>query len=94
MPARPSARFAARGIAAATSARSRPAPASASTAAASCETIWDFAKAPLIGAGRRAIDIAEAVRMNASDRPLRIAMLTHSTNPRGGVVHALELADA
>ncbi|BAT59565.1 mannosylfructose-phosphate synthase [Variibacter gotjawalensis] len=27
-------------------------------------------------------------------RPLRIAMLTHSTNPRGGVVHALQLADA
>ncbi|MGO8920834.1 MAG: MSMEG_0565 family glycosyltransferase [Stellaceae bacterium] len=27
-------------------------------------------------------------------RPLRIAMLTHSTNPRGAVVHALELADA
>lgn len=25
---------------------------------------------------------------------LRIAILTHSTNPRGGVVHALELADA
>ena len=25
---------------------------------------------------------------------LRIAMLAHSTNPRGGVVHALELADA
>ncbi len=29
-----------------------------------------------------------------SARRLRIAMLTHSTNPRGGVVHALELADA
>lgn len=27
-------------------------------------------------------------------RPLRIAILTHSTNPRGGVVHALELGDA
>lgn len=27
-------------------------------------------------------------------KPLRIAMLTHSTNPRGGVVHALELAEA
>lgn len=26
--------------------------------------------------------------------PLRIALLTHSTNPRGGVVHGLELADA
>src|SRR5258708_32048968 len=25
---------------------------------------------------------------------LRIAILTHSTNPRGGVVHALELGDA
>jgi glycosyltransferase-like protein len=27
-------------------------------------------------------------------RRLRIAMLAHSTNPRGGVVHALELGDA
>ena len=27
-------------------------------------------------------------------KPLRIAMLTHSTNPRGGVIHALELAEA
>jgi glycosyltransferase-like protein len=27
-------------------------------------------------------------------RPLRVALLTHSTNPRGGVVHTLELADA
>jgi glycosyltransferase-like protein len=27
-------------------------------------------------------------------RPLRVAILTHSTNPRGGVVHALELGDA
>lgn len=27
-------------------------------------------------------------------RPLDIAILTHSTNPRGGVVHALELGDA
>ena len=27
-------------------------------------------------------------------RPLRIAMLAHSTNPRGGVVHALELSEA
>src|ERR1700687_2690157 len=27
-------------------------------------------------------------------RPLRIAVLAHSTNPRGGVVHALELADS
>jgi glycosyltransferase-like protein len=26
--------------------------------------------------------------------PLRIALLTHSVNPRGGVVHVLELADA
>src|SRR3984893_8054754 len=30
--------------------------------------------------------------MNA--RTLRAAILTHSTNPRGGVVHALELGDA
>ena len=27
-------------------------------------------------------------------RSLRIAMLAHSTNPRGGVVHAIELADS
>ena len=27
-------------------------------------------------------------------RPLRIALLTHSTNPRGGVIHALSLGDA
>jgi glycosyltransferase-like protein len=27
-------------------------------------------------------------------RPLRIAILAHSTNPRGGVVHALELGEA
>ncbi len=27
-------------------------------------------------------------------RPLRIAMLAHSTNPRGGVVHAMQLAEA
>ena len=29
-----------------------------------------------------------------SARPLRIALLCHSVNPRGGVVHALELAAA
>ena len=29
-----------------------------------------------------------------SQRPLRIALLMHSLNPRGGVVHTLELADA
>jgi glycosyltransferase-like protein len=29
-----------------------------------------------------------------TDRPLRIALLTYSTRPRGGVVHALELAEA
>jgi glycosyltransferase-like protein len=27
-------------------------------------------------------------------RPLHVAILTHSTNPRGGVVHALELGEA
>lgn len=33
--------------------------------------------------------------MNAgTHQPLRIAILAHSTNPRGGVVHALELGDA
>lgn len=30
----------------------------------------------------------------ASGRPLRIGLLTHSVNPRGGVVHTLELAHA
>ena len=29
-----------------------------------------------------------------STKPQRIAILAHSTNPRGGVVHAIELADA
>ncbi|MET0982676.1 MAG: MSMEG_0565 family glycosyltransferase [Telluria sp.] len=29
-----------------------------------------------------------------AQRPLRIALLAHSTNPRGGVVHALEVGDA
>jgi glycosyltransferase-like protein len=29
-----------------------------------------------------------------SERPLTIALLAHSTNPRGGVVHAIELGDA
>ncbi len=29
-----------------------------------------------------------------SPRPLRIALLTHSTNPRGGVVHALHLGES
>ena len=32
--------------------------------------------------------------MSTTTRPLRIAILAHSTNPRGGVVHALEVADA
>lgn len=27
-------------------------------------------------------------------RPLRIAMLTHSTNPRGGVVHSMQVSEA
>jgi glycosyltransferase-like protein len=30
----------------------------------------------------------------SADLPLRVAILAHSTNPRGGVVHALELGDA
>lgn len=29
-----------------------------------------------------------------AETPLKIALLTHSTNPRGGVIHTLELADA
>jgi len=32
--------------------------------------------------------------LDASSRALRIALLTHSVNPRGGVVHTLELAQA
>lgn len=32
--------------------------------------------------------------MTQNSKSLRIAILAHSTNPRGGVVHALELADA
>jgi glycosyltransferase-like protein len=32
--------------------------------------------------------------MTQSPRPLRIAILAHSTNPRGGVVHGIELADS
>jgi glycosyltransferase-like protein len=32
--------------------------------------------------------------MKPTSRPLRIAILAHSTNPRGGVVHAIELADS
>jgi hypothetical protein len=32
--------------------------------------------------------------MDALRTPLRIAMLTHSVNPRGGVVHALQLAES
>jgi glycosyltransferase-like protein len=32
--------------------------------------------------------------MSQGGRPLRVAILAHSTNPRGGVVHALELGDA
>lgn len=31
---------------------------------------------------------------HAGRAPLRIALLTHSTNPRGGVVHAIEIGDA
>lgn len=32
--------------------------------------------------------------MDVLPTPLRIAMLTHSVNPRGGVVHALQLAES
>jgi len=32
--------------------------------------------------------------MSSRSRALRVAILAHSTNPRGGVVHALELADS
>lgn len=32
--------------------------------------------------------------MNAPDTPLRIALFTYSTKPRGGVVHTLSLAEA
>jgi glycosyltransferase-like protein len=32
--------------------------------------------------------------MNRTTSPMRIAILTHSTNARGGVIHALELSEA
>jgi glycosyltransferase-like protein len=32
--------------------------------------------------------------LTETQQPLSIALLTHSTNPRGGVVHAVELGDA
>lgn len=32
--------------------------------------------------------------MNRTFSPMRVAILTHSTNARGGVIHALELSDA
>jgi glycosyltransferase-like protein len=32
--------------------------------------------------------------LDRAPAPLKIALLTHSTNPRGGVVHAIELGDA
>jgi hypothetical protein len=35
-----------------------------------------------------------SVAARATTTPLRVALLTHSTNPRGGVVHALEVGDA
>jgi glycosyltransferase-like protein len=39
--------------------------------------------------------MARLIHMSDSThRSLRIALLTHSVNPRGGVVHTLELADA
>jgi AIR synthase-related protein len=54
-------RFAARGIAAATVGAVAAGTSVSVHSGASNETIWDFAKAPLIGAGRRAVDVAEAV---------------------------------
>ncbi len=54
-------RFAARGIAAATIGTVAAGARVSVHSGESCETIWDFAKAPLIGAGRRAVDVAEAV---------------------------------
>jgi len=39
-------------------------------------------------------DVSTDMRADLRAGPLRIALLTHSTNPRGGVVHCLELADA
>ena len=58
------------------------------------ETIWDFAHEPLIGAGTQRKRFRWRRSHDDSLRPLRIAMLAHSTNPRGGVVHAIELADS
>ncbi len=82
------ARFAARGIAAAEI--------GVVTARAAWSTIGDgdgerdglgFRARPLLGCGPRR-------GLGMTDRALRIAILAHSTNPRGGVVHALELGDA
>ena len=52
------------------------------------EVIWDFEREPLIGPRRQ-----ESVALSPPGA-LRVAILAHSTNPRGGVVHALELGDA
>jgi hypothetical protein len=55
------ARFAARGIAAASIGTVEAGTSVSVHSGERCETIWDFAKAPLIGGGRRAISLAEAV---------------------------------
>ena len=83
-------RFAARGIAAAEIGAIAAGGRVAITDGRATETIWDFAREPLIGCGRRSRNDGGA-RMKPR---LRIAILAHSTNPRGGVVHALELGDA
>ena len=69
-----------------TSGNSPPITAWSSGTVEPAETIWDFAREPLIGCARDG-----GVRMSQT---LRVAILAHSTNPRGGVVHALELGDA
>ena len=54
---------------------------------AAAETIWDFAREPLIGCTPAQV-LPERLRMSVRMRPaMRIAILAHSTNPRGGVVH-------
>lgn len=43
---------------------------------------------------RHAADRSLAAEGSVIEDPLRIALFTHSVNPRGGVVHTLELAEA
>ena len=84
-------RFAARGIAAAEIGAVARGSRVTVTDGRATETIWDFEREPLIGCGTARLRRGRGARMKPR---LRIAILAHSTNPRGGVVHALELGDA